>query len=539
MQILVRESQTVLADLTFEDETVTIGSEATCNVHLPDSSIGPRNAQISPAENGDWILESLDYSSPVLVNGVPLTEKVKLKHGDELAFRHYVLTINLIGGDLDEKVVEDPRLSPEELAKIRDFPLPPGSTVKRRFDAVNLTLAQLEQVARATIDLVHCRDIHEVVELSQAMLLKAFDARVAWIGIRRKAEGELEILGGKFRSGEATGTTPIIELLQYRCLERSQHVCVRKVRDNEQIGTAMAVPLMTRDGTLGMIYVDRAPRTRRFQTPDLDLLTAIGAHVATKVHDAVSERVHRTAQVWSTEVSVAHKIQAQLDPKSSPTWKNYLLAAYSRSGQQSPGDVYDVMKHPDGELTAFLLGHVNATGASLALSMARLHSTFRVAFLHKDSPQAFNRELNWLMYDESDPATIDTICILLDPPSGRFKYSRAGRIGALVVNAQGAPRRVEGADGPAIGRVRNYEYVSKLDAITPGESLVLYSRGVASATNEHGERFGENRFIQLIADGFDETPTTVIQDVTHELTSFFAGGQHLDDITIVLLRRLS
>ena len=201
--------------------------------------------------------------------------------------------------------------------------------------------------------------------------------------------------------------------------------------------------------------------------------------------------------------------------------------------------MYDIIKHPDGELTGILLGHANASGSALALAMARLHSTFRVAFLHKDPPQAFNRMLNWLNYDENDPTTVDTLVVTFDPPTGKFKYSRAGRIGGIIIGADGAPRRLEGADGPAIGRVRNYEYESKLDLLKPNESLLLYSRGATTATNAKGEKFGEVQFIQAVCDGYDEPPATVISDVKHEITAFFQNGTHEDDITILLLKRIS
>jgi len=540
MLVLVREFDVVVAELSFDDEDVFIGSRHTCNIHLPDTAIAERNALMTTSEDGHWHIESLDFSKPVLVNKHPINEKVQLKHGDQIELNQYQLQINLTGDELSEAVVEeaeDPRLSPEELARIKDFPLPAGSIVKRRFDPVTLTTSQLGDVARILLELVHCPDMHELVELSLTTVVKALDARSAWIGIRRHPKGELEILAGKLRSGRTAGLNPIIELLQYRCVERSQQVCVRKVRNVARIGSAMAVPLRVREGTIGMLYVDRARKTKRYQAPDLDLLTALTSNIAAKVKMALDDRMLRTAKVSSTEVSVAHKIQTQLDPKTTPTWPGYQLAAYLRSGQESPGDVYDVMQHPDSELSAILLGHVEATGAALALSLARLHSTFRVSFLHKDPPHAFNRALNWLMYDENDPSTIHTLYLMLDPKSGKFKYSRAGRVGAFIVDTKGDPRRIEGADGPATGRVRHYDYTSQLGTIEPGETLVLYSRGVATSTNADGEQYSENRFIQSICDGYDEAPNILLQDLSDDLTSFFEDGRHPDDITIILLRR--
>jgi sigma-B regulation protein RsbU (phosphoserine phosphatase) len=161
-----------------------------------------------------------------------------------------------------------------------------------------------------------------------------------------------------------------------------------------------------------------------------------------------------------------------------------------------------------------------------------------VGFLHNDPPHALARALNWLMYDEKDRSMVDAMFLLLDPPSGKIKYCRAGKIGGFLISNLGQPRALQGAEAPAIGRVRNYEYVSRMEQLSAGETLVLYSRGVATAANKDGERFGENRFIQVVCDGFAEPPATVIQDITHELTSWFADGKHADDITVVLLHRL-
>ncbi|HUU97678.1 MAG TPA: SpoIIE family protein phosphatase [Phycisphaerae bacterium] len=538
MRILLKEGESVLADLSFGDEEITIGSQPGCTIHLPDLRISSRNAVIAPAEGGGWHIENLDPDNEVLLNGHGLMERVTLKNDDEVVLHEYLLKIYL-ESDLGRHVVEEPQLTTEQLARIREFPLPAGSVVKRHFDPASLGRQQLDRVSRVTLDIAGCRDIHQLVEVSLDLLLDVFNARVAWIGIRRQPEGELEIQGGRLSSGQPADSNPVIELLQYRCIERTQHICIRKVRDQEMIGSAMAVPLVATGGALGMIYVDRRRRTKRFQIPDLDLISVIASHVAAKLFALLQQRIQRTAAVSSTEASVVHLIQAQLDPKTSPSFDNLQLAAYSRSGQENPGDVYDVMQHPDAGITASMLGHVNATGASLALSMARLHSTFRVGFLHNDPPHALARALNWLMYDEQDPSTVDAVFLLVDPPSGKIKFSRAGKIGAFVVNASGEPRALPGTDAPAIGQIRNFEYVSHRGRLAPGETLAIYTRGAASCTNVEGERFGEHRFIEMLCDGFCQPPATTIQDLSYELTTFFADGKHPDDITIVLLHHVS
>ncbi len=541
MRVLVKEGETVLSDLSFEDEQIIIGSEPLCTIHIPDYRVSGRNARIALSDD-QWSVESLDYSNPVYINNHVLTDSVALQNGDEITLHGYLLKVYL-DAELDhhireESLREDLQLSTEELARIKQFPLPPGSVVKRNFDPLTLPMSDLARTSRVTIELAGCPDLHELMDVSLNLLLKVFAARSAWFGLRRKPEGELEVISSRLPSGQSSGDNPIIDLLRYRCLERLQYICVRKVRDQADIGSAMAVPLPAEAGTLGMIYVDRLPRAKRFQIPDLDLLSLIASQIAAKLELIMQQRQQRSAAVSTTEVSVVHAIQAKLDPKSVPGFKNYQLAAYSRAGQERPGDIYDIMKHPDSEIAGFLLGHVNGTGAGLALAIARLHSTFRVGFLHNDPPHALARTLNWLTYDEKDPSTVDAICLMIDRSSGKLKFCRAGKIGAFIVNDRGEPRAAQGPEAPPIGQVRNFEYVSKMEQLAPGETLALYSRGVATATNAQNERFGEKRFIELICDGYCQPPATTIQDVSHELNTFFADGKHPDDITIVLLHHM-
>ncbi|NLX12441.1 MAG: SpoIIE family protein phosphatase [Phycisphaerales bacterium] len=534
MRIVVRQGLNKIADTSFEDEDIYLGSQATCDIHLPSPQINPRQLRIFLAENKQWCAENLDPNVSILLNNEPMRPTTLLKNKDELNIQTYVVTIFT---SEEEEVLEEPSLGPEELAKIKKYPLPPGSAIKRHFDPTQLKTAQLDILARAGSRIAASKDLHELVDVTLDVLMENFSARCAWVGIRRKPEGELDVVGGKLASGKSFEGNPLIGYLEYRCIERFQHICIRKVREQADVGSALAVPLAVGTTTYGMLYVDRREKVRRFQYPELELLGALGSQVAAKIEYFLAAAVRRTEAMSSAEQELVRVIQNQLDPLNMPMWSNLQVAAYMRSGQQNCGDVYDTMKHPDTGLAAFLIAHVHTNGGSLSFSMARLQATFRSAMLHNDPPQAFARLLNWLMKEGNDSSTIDMICVILDPATGQMKYARGGKIGGFFITAQGAPRSMKHASEQRVGMVANFEYNAHLDQLAPGESLVLYSRGVTSVADQEAQRFGEGRFIQLMCDGFGQTPTATVQDLSDELAPFIDQGSHPDDITVLLVQR--
>lgn len=535
MHVVIRQSEQVVSEQAFDSDEITVGLGDGCELRLDGEGIASEVARITQDGDEQWRIEKLDAAADVFINDEPLTERRVLINDDVLKVGEFELNFTLID---TAPLPDEPPLSAEDIAKIKEYPLPPTTIIKRHQEELSLSAMQLERVARMSVALSAARDVNELVEASLEMLVEAFDARMVWMGVRRNTSGELDVVAGRTPAGHSTAETDLLETFRYRCLERGQHICLRKITEGG-IGSAMGVPLRTPAGNQGVIYIDRKRGVKRFRLQDLETASALACHIAAGLDSLFQERTQRTAQQSAAEIDLVHTIQAILDPKGGPTWKNFQLAAYGRSGQENPGDVYDIMVHPDNNMPAFMLGHVNATGASLALSMARLHSTFRVGSLHMDPPHALARTLNWLMYDEKDPATVDAFFMLLDPPTGKFRYTRAGRIGGFIVNGRGEPRLVSGADGPSIGRIRNYEYVSKIDQLLPGETMAIYSRGVATATNVDGEKFREKRFIELVCDGFGQRPGQTIQDITDELTPFFTQGTHPDDITVVLLHHIA
>src|SRR5512134_4135792 len=96
MRILIKEGESVLADMAFtEDDEITVGSQSDCSIYLPDARITGLNLLITPTEEGHWLVENVDPDNRVLLNAHVLTQRTALKNEDELTLHDYVLKIHV------------------------------------------------------------------------------------------------------------------------------------------------------------------------------------------------------------------------------------------------------------------------------------------------------------------------------------------------------------------------------------------------------------------------------------------------------------
>jgi sigma-B regulation protein RsbU (phosphoserine phosphatase) len=76
------------------------------------------------------------------------------------------------------------------------------------------------------------------------------------------------------------------------------------------------------------------------------------------------------------------------------------------------------------------------------------------------------------------------------------------------------------------------------EQLEPSETLVLYTPGVTTAKNRHDDVFGEERFINLLCDGFGQPASNMLKGMLSDLRSFTESGVQPNDITVLLAHRV-
>ena len=234
------------------------------------------------------------------------------------------------------------------------------------------------------------------------------------------------------------------------------------------------------------------------------------------------------------ELRVARMIQHTLLPKTLPELEGHQLEVYYQPAREVGGDFYDFLRLPDGRL-GLIVGDVSGKGVPAAIVMAITRTMLRSAY-HLGSPGRILQQVNDDILPDIPPNVFVTcLAALLDSTTGRLQYANAGHDLPYVRHASGVSRLQ--ASGMPLGLMPDMTYEEKEIILEPGESILLFSDGLAEAHSPHREMFGFPRIEKFV--GAHPEAATLIDSLLADLQRF-TGEQweQEDDITLLTLQRL-
>ena len=536
MQLQITDTRTLtderpdVRNMEFNNTAVTIGGHSANTVQLPDTEVAAYHGMILPLGEEHWTYRSTDPQAQTLINGEPVAqEQVDLEDGDVIEVGRFTLKLSL--DSVPELVLPEAR-NLEELARIKDFPLPPRSEVRRPEADVSLSASRRAALVGFDANLRQAVDLPQVMEHTLDLLLPELGARTAWVGIRHGNTGPIEHLVGRNVNGSYSGEPHLWETFQYRCLSRYQYVSIPRTGQKDT-QSMLAVPLMSTRGALGLIVADTRKHRRVFDEADLDFATMVADFVASQVSMLLEEREVQQGRTSASQLALLREVQTSFETESLPQWPQFQVAAFARPGTETAGNLHDVARLPNG-LASAMVGHVEAETIRAARALAEVRSAYRIACMHADPPQVQLRALNYLLFDEVSRCNLHVAVTVTNPKTGATEYATAGSIGVIIIDARGNPRLLTMKDTPAIGKVKGYEYAGASERIKEGETLAFFTRGCARVRNASGEKLGEERFIATLCDGFGQPASAALADLLADLEPFLKNGTPPDDITVLL-----
>jgi phosphoserine phosphatase RsbU/P len=200
------------------------------------------------------------------------------------------------------------------------------------------------------------------------------------------------------------------------------------------------------------------------------------------------------------------------------------------------GDFFDLVQLTDGRI-ALGVGDVCGKGVPAALFMGITRTLIRINLRGTpDLHEAILRTNGYLIKNNAAELFATLLYAAFDPRSGEIEYCSCGHVPPLLRRAAGAVEKLS-AGGLPVGMFEQLKINVRRAAMDPGDLLFLYTDGVTEAEDGDAREFGEERLLDLLAQGDRANAAQWIARVDAAVRGFSHGRPQFDDLTCLTLTR--
>jgi serine phosphatase RsbU (regulator of sigma subunit) len=311
-----------------------------------------------------------------------------------------------------------------------------------------------------------------------------------------------------------------------------------------KLTSILCVPIRTQHEILGILYIDTDMTNHEYTQDDMLLAAAAGNSAGLALENA---RIHQDLlekQRIEHDIAAAWTIQESFLVKDWPTDDSRLdVFGMTRPAKVVGGDFYD-FAFLDDDLVGMLIGDVSGKGVPAALTMALLLAEFRLCATGAESVGEVLRRLNERMVARSRRGTFCTAALVaLDLTTGNLMGANAGHHPMLRISGSGIASLLP-ASGPPLGILSGMEWVDVSTTVEPGETLLLYTDGIAEARAGEAEimegpavvEYGVEGIERFIRRGTDLAPQKLIEGLVADVDRYCSPLAPHDDCTMIALR---
>ena len=304
------------------------------------------------------------------------------------------------------------------------------------------------------------------------------------------------------------------------------------------IKSAMCVPLYNNKEIIGLIYADRISLKKRFRDEDLELLTLLANLAAIKIENAEAEEIRKKDEIKREQLELARDFQRNFLPKKNPKCERFEIHGKNVPCYEVGGDYYDFIDI-DEDRIAVTIADVSGKGSPAAMHMTALRQSLHAKVGPKYDEKEMAEKLNDLVYGTTELNTYITFFYgELNKKTGEIPYINAGHFPPIVMDKKGHITRLESC-GFCLGMfpVVNYE-VRKL-RLEIGDTALLFTDGITECRNKADEEYTEERLIGVLRKNRKLSSEKLCDKIFDEVNTYAEETEQMDDMTLVIVKRVS
>jgi len=240
-----------------------------------------------------------------------------------------------------------------------------------------------------------------------------------------------------------------------------------------------------------------------------------------------------------TELNMATEIQTSMLPSTFPAFPDrseFDIYASMDPAKEVGGDFYDFFLIDDDHL-ATVIADVSGKGVPAALFMMSSKILLNDHATIGGSPAQILERVNKLVYANNKAHMFVTVWLgILEISTGKLTSASAGHEYPMI-NVNGKYELLKDKHGLAIGAMPNSKYKDTEITLKKGDSVFVYTDGVAEATDANNELFGTDRTLEALnAIRAGVSQKEILAGVRSAVDAFVKEAPQFDDLTMLGLK---
>lgn len=303
----------------------------------------------------------------------------------------------------------------------------------------------------------------------------------------------------------------------------------------------ICVPLINYNNeTIGALQAINKLGDDSFVTSDIAIFQALANHAAIAIETTLLQKQRIEKEKLDKELEVARTIQSGFWPKKIPEINNYQISGYSQPAKSVGGDYFDYIETQDPNKWGFTVADVSGKGVPASLLMATMRASLRSHVENRRTVLDSMMMVNKIIYEDSPiDKFITAIYGVLDTEKNTFRYVNAGHNNPLIVNPQEKTVTPLKSGGVMLGIIEPNFLEEDVVEINVGEKLVIFSDGIPEAENKEGEFFSDETFEAWLIENGELGASQMMAKLLDTIYNFTQGADQSDDITIIIIERVS
>ena len=262
------------------------------------------------------------------------------------------------------------------------------------------------------------------------------------------------------------------------------------------------------------------------------------SNMADGVKNYMTNLRHVTAEKEriGAELNVATQIQADMLPRIFPPFpekSEFDLFATMDPAKEVGGDFYDFFLI-DEDHVGLVMADVSGKGVPAALFMVIAKTLIKNRALMGGSPSDVLSYANDQLCEGNEAELFVTVWFgILEISTGKGVAANAGHEHPAIRRKDGKFELVVYRHSPAVATMEGIPFKQHEFELHPGDSLFVYTDGVAEATNAHDELYGTDRMLEALNRNPDATAEELLKTVRESIDEFVGDAPQFDDITML------